>query len=148
MVKLLLHPRNLVPLLLAGALTGCVSGGEAANPGRLTEDRAEPVLALFEHVLTGHFASGGVASPAACAVLEPAPLSGKQEKALLDRFVRLSPASTCEADDAVRVYQFSCAGEELCSGWVSRPGAPATRYVMRYEGGAWRFDGDMRIIAE
>jgi len=77
------------------------------------------------------------------------------------RFVRLAPAERCQSGaqgpvDAitgapaheVQVYQFACQSPELCSGWVQVPGAPASRYAMRFEGGVWRFDSDRRIIAE
>ena len=77
------------------------------------------------------------------------------------RQVRNFPAERCVAQDqglvdaitgaaaqVVQIYEFACQGDGLCSGWVAVPGAPATRYAMRFEGGAWRFDSDRRIIAE
>jgi hypothetical protein len=156
-----MSPR-IVPLAAPMALAACISGsGEAPPLSPLAEDRAQPVLALFEHVLTGHFAAFGANAPTTCAALSPAPLSAEQEEALIVRFVRLAPAGRCvargsEAVDAiteapavlVQVYDFACRGETQCTGWVARPGAPATRYAMRFEGGAWRFDADPRIIAE
>ena len=133
---------------LGAALSACVSGGAKPLP-KLAEDSEQPELALLEHVLTGHFAAAGAGGPAICAALAPTPLTDAQEKALLDRFVRLAPASQCGEDGAVvRVYEFACASETLCGGWAARPGVPATRYAMRFEDGAWRFDGDLRIIAE
>ena len=119
------------------------------------------MLALFEHVLTGYFAGAGASGPTTCVRLSPTPLTAEQETALIKRFVRLAPAARCiggasgtvdaitgEPAQAVQVYQFACHSADLCSGWAAVPGAPATRYAMRFEGGAWRFDSDRRIIAE
>jgi len=153
----------LAPLLAASGLAACVSGNGAAPPlPPLTEDSSRPLLALFEHLLTGYFAEAGAQGPTVCAMLSPKPLSTEQEEALILRFVRLAPADRCLADgdgawrDAitgeparqVRVYDFACREEAPCSGWASVPGRPATRYTLRFENGAWRFDGDPRIIAE
>jgi hypothetical protein len=147
---------------MAFALGACASGGgQPPAPAALAGDREQPVLALFEHVLTGYFAGAGAGGPTTCARLSPTPLTAEQETALIRRFVRLAPAERCvaagqgtvdaitgEPAQAVQVYQFACQTPELCSGWVAVPGAPATRYAMRFEGGAWRFDSDRRIIAE
>jgi hypothetical protein len=144
---------------MAGA---CASGGgEPPPPAPLAADREQPVLALFEHVLTGYFAGAGASGPTTCARLSPTPLTAEQETALIARFVRLAPAERCtaagqgavdaitgEPAQAVQVYRFACQNPELCSGWVQTPGAPATRYAMRFGGGAWRFDSDRRIIAQ
>ena len=145
------------------AVSGCVSGGGDPPPlPPLAEDQERPVLALFEHVLTGYFAEAGARGPTVCAMLSPQPLSAEQEEALILRFVRLAPAERCRAagdgewQDAitgepartVHVYDFACRSDTLCSGWAAVPGKPATRYAMRFEAGVWRFDGDSRIIAE
>ncbi|OJU61111.1 MAG: hypothetical protein BGO08_08440 [Altererythrobacter sp. 66-12] len=152
-----------MPLLAAGALAGCVSDGGAPPPlPPLAADSSRPLLALFEHVLTGYFAEAGAQGPTVCATLSPKPLSAEQEEALILRFVRLAPADRCRpADDGtwrdaitgepaqtVRIYNFACREEAPCAGWATVPGRPATRYTLRFEGGAWRFDGDPRIIAE
>ncbi|MBO9519021.1 MAG: hypothetical protein J7493_13225 [Porphyrobacter sp.] len=127
-------------------LAACVSAA-GPLPG-LSADPEQPELALFEHVLTGHFA-GAANGPRTCAALLPKPLTPKQERALIERFVRLAPAAQCGVEDVVvQVYDFSCASATVCSGWVTRPGTPATRYAMRFEGGNWRFDGDLRVIAK
>ena len=147
---------------MAFALGACAAGGgEPPPPAPLAGDREQPVLALFEHVLTGYFAGAGASGPTTCARLSPKPLTAAQEQALIVRFVRLAPAERCQSGaqgpvDAitgapaheVQVYQFACQSPELCSGWVQVPGAPASRYAMRFEGGVWRFDSDRRIIAE
>jgi len=149
------------PVLLLG-LSGCVMGGGDPPPlAPLAHDRSQPALALFEHVLTGYFARAGASGPTTCADFTPAPLTDAQEEALIARFVRLAPADRCMAAadrwrdaitgdpaEVVQLYDFSCPSETVCSGWVRAPGAPATRYAMRYVDGAWQFDGDPRIIAE
>lgn len=147
---------------LALALGACVSGGgEPPAPPPLAEDADQPVLALFEHVLTGYFAAFGANSPTTCAVMPSSALTAEQEEALITRFVRLAPASRCaQAGEGwrdaitgspaqiVQVYDFSCTTPERCTGWVAAPGSPAKRYAMRFEAGAWRFTADPRIIAE
>ena len=144
------------------ALGACASGGgQPPAPAPLAGDREQPVLALFEHVLTGYVAGAGARAPTTCARLSPTSLTAEQETALIARFVRLAPAERCISAaqgtvdaitgapaQAVQVYQFACQSAELCSGWVAVPGAPATRYAMRFEGGVWRFDSDRRIVAE
>ena len=154
--------RNAVAIGLALALGACASGGGEPPPlAPLAGDREQPVLALFEHVLTGYFAGAGASGPTTCARLSPTPLTAEQERELIARFVRLAPAERCgpagtgtvdaitgQPAAVVQVYQFACQGAELCSAWVALPGAPATRYAMRFEGGAWRFDSDRRIVAE
>ncbi|HWK41477.1 MAG TPA: hypothetical protein VNR60_06060 [Croceibacterium sp.] len=150
-------------LLATASLAACATdGGDAPPLPPLAADPSRPVLALFEHVLTGYFAEAGANGPTACAQLSPTPLSADQEEALILRFVRLAPAERCrdsgngewrdaitgEPARTVRVYDFACREEAPCSGWVSAPGKPATRYTMRFVGGTWRFDGDQRIVAE
>lgn len=154
---------GLASLLAASGLGACISGGGEAPPlPPLAEDPSRPVLALFEHVLAGYFAGAGANGPTVCAALSPEPLTAEQEEALILRFVRLAPADRCreaadgswrdaitgEAADVVRVYDFACPEETPCRGWVDAPGKPAMRYTMRFVDGAWRFDGDPRIIAE
>ena len=147
---------------LAMTLSACISGGgtpPALPP--LAEDQEQPVLALIEHVLTGHFAAFGANPPTTCAVLRPGPLSAEQEEALIIRFVRLAPASRCvaagsgwrdgitgEPAQVVEVYDFACRSAAQCSGWVSAPGSPAARFAMRFEGGRWHFTRDPRLLAE
>ena len=53
---------------------------------KLAEDAEQPALALFEHVLTGHFAAFGANPPTTCVLLRPDPLSAEQEEALITRF--------------------------------------------------------------
>lgn len=144
------------------ALGACVSGGGEPPPlPPLAEDQEQPALALFEHVLTGYFASFGANLPTTCAVLRPGPLDAEQEEALIVRFVRLAPASRCiaatdgrrdaitgEPARIVEVYDFTCRTPTQCIGWASAPGSPARRYAMRYEGGRWSFTADPRLIAE
>ena len=143
------------------ALGACVSGGGETKPlAPLAEDADQPLLALFEHVLTNHFATFGPDTPTTCAVLRTGPLDAEQEDALIARFVRLAPASRCRAEggkwrdtvtgqpaQVVEVYDFACRAPLQCTGWVVAPQRPATRYAMRYEDGAWRFAADLRMVA-
>lgn len=143
------------------ALGACVSGGGEPPPlPPLAGDPQQPLLALFEHVLTGHFATFGANPPTTCARLRTGPLTAAQEEALIVRFVRLAPASRCVAEGSgwrdaitekpaqvVEVYDFACGTPTQCTGWVAAPGRPATRYAMRFEEGAWRFAADLRMIA-
>jgi hypothetical protein len=147
---------------LALTLGACVSGGGEPPPlPPLAEDQEQPVLALFEHVLIGHFATFGANPSTTCAALRPGPLSAGQEEALIVRFVRLAPASRCtaaaggwrdaitgEPAQVVEIYDFGCRTLTQCTGWTNAPGSPAKRYAMRFDGDAWRFTADPRIIAE
>ena len=144
------------------SLGACVSGGGTPPPlPPLAEDREQPALALFEHVLTGHFAAFGANPPTTCASFRPRPLSAEQEEALIVRFVRLAPASRCvaaaggwqdvltdEPAQVVEVYDFACRSPTQCTGWVAAPGSPAARYTMQIENGRWRFTREPRLIAE
>lgn len=147
---------------LASCLGACISGGGEPPPlTPLSEDREKPVLALFEHVLTGHYAAFGANPPTTCARLRPTPLSDEQEEALIVRFIRLAPASRCvaaggawrdaitgEPAQVVEIYDFACQSPTQCRGWVAAPGSPAARYALRFDAGEWRFTRDPRLIAE
>ena len=149
-------------LALTFALGACVSGGGAPPPlAPLARDQSQPVLALFEHVLKGHFAAFGANPPTTCAQLMPGGLTAEQEEALIVRFVRLAPASRClaaadqwrdaitdEPAQVVQVYDFACPSPSQCTGWVRAPGSPARRYAMSFDTGAWRFTADPRLLAE
>ena len=126
------------------ALGACVSGGGETKPlAPLAEDADQPLLALFEHVLTNHFATFGPDTPTTCAVLRTGPLDAEQEDALIARFVRLAG----QPAQVVEVYDFACRAPLQCTGWVVAPQRPATRDAMRYEDGAWRFAADLRMVA-
>jgi hypothetical protein len=154
--------RKEIAVGVALTLGACASGGGEPPPlAPLAGDLEQPVLALFEHVLRGYFAGAGGSGPTTCAQYSPTSLSPEQETALIARFVRLAPAERCvsgaqgltdaitgEPAQLVQVYEFVCQSAVLCSAWVQVPGAPATRYAMRFEAGAWRFEGDRRILAE
>lgn len=158
--------RKVLPAALMG-LAACAPASTPADPPTpgtqpppLAQDRAQPVLALFEHVLVPYFAAGGAALPTTCATLRPAALTAAQEEALILRLPRLAPAARCRAAGAgyvdaitgkpaaaVQVYEFACADADHCTGWVMLPGKPATRYTMEFAGGTWRFAGDRRLLA-
>jgi hypothetical protein len=152
--------RSAIIPVLALSLGACVSGGGGPPPAPLAYDAEQPLLALFEHVLTGHFAAAGADPPTTCAVLRSGRLSAEQEQALISRFVRLAPASRCAAEgegwrdtrtgapaQVIEVYDFVCREPLRCTGWAIAPLRPATRYAMHYEDGAWRFTADLRMIA-
>jgi len=153
--------KNLVACLSL-VLGACVSGsGEPPPLAPLAEEQEQPLLALFEHALTGHFAAFGANPPTTCASLRPGQLSAEQEKALIARFVRLAPGERClaarggwqdsitgEPAQIVEVYDFACRTPTQCIGWVTAPGSPSKRYAMSFENGAWRFTADPRLIAE
>ena len=151
-------------VLAAGALAACVVENESKPRlpplPPLAADQGQPVLALFEHVLTGYFAGVGPNAPTICAALRPGPLSATQEQELIARFVRLAPAARCrvEASGAVdaltegpavviEIADFAC-GPAGCAGSVTLPGRPAARHALRFEEGAWRFDGNVGVVAK
>jgi len=152
---------SLLPLLLLGA---CVSEPSAAPPlPPLARDQGEPALALIEHVLSEHFAGQEVNAdpPTTCVELNPTSLTAAQEQALIARFPRLAPRDRCVTDVpppsdeftgeravVVRVYGLECSDAAHCTAWVARPGSAAMRYTMTFEGSAWSFAGDKRIVAE
>lgn len=152
------------PLLVAAcapASTPADPPSGPAAPAPLARDRAQPVLALFEHVLEPYFAAGGTALPTTCASLRPTPLTAGQEEALILRLPRLAPAARCRAVGAafedtitrkpaavVQVYEFACRDAANCTGWAMLPGRPATQYTMIFTGSAWQFTGDRRLLAQ
>jgi hypothetical protein len=158
-----MRPHLLVFILL---LAGCVPApqGEDAPPPpypALSADRAQPLLALAEHVLGSHFVGDTAGMPSTCLVVRPTALTAQQEEDLVLRFTRLAPAQRCRADGAghvdtitgqpaqvIQLYDFACTAATRCTGWAMLPGQPATRYTMDYRDGAWAFAGDRRLIAE
>jgi len=160
--------RRLASLFMIGAIGGalgaCVAEtAPAPSLPPLAQDRGQPALALIEHVLGEHFAGpgGGADPPTTCVELRPAGLSAEQEQALIARFPRLAPRSRCDTRDpppedgitgeramVLQVYGLECSEPAQCTGWVARPGQPAMRYAMRFEEGAWQFEGNRRLLAE
>ena len=152
----------LAPLLVLAA--ACVNEPAAAPAlPPLAADRAAPALALAEHVLAAHFADEEAADPpTTCLTLSPDPLDAAQEAALIARFPRLAPRARCatapppppsdgmtgERAVVVQIYRFACTDATHCTGWAIRPGRPATRYTMAYQNGAWRIEGDRRLLAQ
>ena len=167
-------PRRGVVVLLAALIGACVYNlpmDEVVDPALppLATDRAEPRLALAEHLLAEYFASDIVASPTICLAVSDgrseAALPPDQETALVARFPRLAPFARCtwaqggwrdtESDEPALVFtihNFACASETACSGWASYTAgattSPSTLYRMAYEGGRWTFERDRRLIAQ
>jgi hypothetical protein len=146
------------------ALGGCVNE-PAPSPSLppLASDPDAPALALIEHVLTEHFAGQSIATdpPTTCVELRPDGLTPAQEEALITRFPRLAPRARCDtqvpppSDEftgeravLVQVYDLECSDVAHCTAWVARPGSPAARYTMLFDGSTWSFAGDRRILAE
>lgn len=155
------HVLTVLPLLVAACAPATTPADPPTGPAPLANDRTQPVLALFEHVLGDWFAAGSTSVPTTCAMLRPMPLNAQQEEALILRFVRLAPAARCRVQGSgttdaitgqpaavVQVYDFACADAGHCTGWAMQPGRPAVRHAMRFEAGAWRFVSDRRILAE
>ncbi len=166
--------RSGLMFLLAAALTGCVysaplDSSEADALPPLAADRAEPRLALAEHLLAEYFASDIADRPTVCLAVSEgrseAALPPEQETALLTRFARLAPLARCtwgaqgwrDAESEVAalvftIHSFTCAGETSCSGWASYTAgsapAPSALYRMAFAGGRWSFERDLRLIAE
>lgn len=161
-------------LMMGTALTGCVysapmdpSDADALPP--LAADRAEPRLALAEHLLAEYFASDIADRPTVCLAVSDGrsetALPPVQETALIARFPRLAPFARCswspqgwrdaESDVAALVFtihSFTCADEARCSGWASYTAgaisAPSALYRMAFAAGRWSFERDLRLIAE
>jgi hypothetical protein len=139
-------------------LSGCVVQSSPPPPVMppLSADRAQPALALIEHVLEGHFAGPAALAdpPTTCVELRPGGLAPQQEQALIARFPRLAPRDRCETEPppasdgftgeqavVVLVHDFACSDAAHCAGWLNMPGSAPTRYAMTYEDGAWRIAG-------
>lgn len=127
----------------------------------LAAAQSQPVLALAEQALTHYFTGDTSSLPTTCLTVRPAALSADQEEQLILRFPRLAPAGRCRAQgpgyvDAitdkpaavVQVYDFTCADAAHCTGWAMLPGQPTAHYTMTFEGGAWRFAADRRLLAQ
>ena len=156
--------RQLTATLALGALGACVNEPSPAPPlPPLAADPDAPALALIEHVLAKHLAGQAAAAdpPTTCVELRPGGLTAGQEEALIARFPRLAPRERCatevpppedeftgERAVLVQVYGLECTDAAHCAAWVSRPGSPAARWTIVYEGDAWRFSGDRRILGE
>lgn len=161
-------PSLSLAMMVALASAACAPQSTPADPptgpsppAALAGDRAQPVLALFEHVLAPYFAAAGSAVPTTCASLRPTALTAQQEEALVLRFPRLAPAARCRPAGAghvdsitgkpaavVQVYEFACRDAANCTGWAMLPGMPATQYTMTFAGSAWQFAGDRRLLAQ
>lgn len=146
-------------------LAACVPAETPSDPPSvyppLANDQARPVLALAEHALAQYFAGDVGDLPTTCLTVRPAALTAEQEEQLILRFNRLAPAARCRAQGAgyvdsitespaavVQIYEFACTGAAQCSGWGMLPGQAAARFAMTFEGGAWRFAADRRMLAE
>ena len=143
--------------------------GDEREMTPLAADRAQPKLALVEHLLTNYFGSDIASPPTVCAALSDgrsqSALPPDQEIQLIERFPQLAPLSRCvwngsawrdsetEAPALVfTVHSFSCASETKCSGWAGYTAgdtsSPSALYRMEFAAGRWSFERDRRLIAE
>ena len=166
--------KRFAPHLLAALLAACVYEAPVDEASRadlppLAMERAEPRLALAEHVLEEYFTSDIVAPPTIClAVSEGGALGAlppEQETALIARFPRLAPFSRCawreggwrdartgEPALVFTIHGFTCESAEQCRGWASytagATSSPSALYRMTYRSGRWNFERDLRLIME
>ncbi len=161
---------SLAALALAGCVAAPVDTAVSPDPlpplaGRLDAPR----LAMMEHVLGTYFASDIPNPPTVCASWhdgrEEEALPPEDELALISRFPQLAPMTRCsrtadgwrdaETEEAALVFtlhNFTCASEEDCSAWggYRSNGDNSMSYLYRgnWDGAAWQFTRDPRIIAE
>ena len=171
--------RRLVATLLttglAVALAGCTmpqEGSSTHSPkdlSSLAAQQDQPLLALADHVLGGYFASDVVSQPTVCLAVhdgrEEAALPPEDERALMMRYVRLSPMSRCvrqgpslidgETREPALLFQlhsFTCADSEHCTGFSGYEAgdqqSPTSLYRMTWDGAAWQFQRDQRLLGD
>lgn len=161
-------------LIGAALLAGCVPPAEpvqdsatASDLPALAADRSQAQLALADHLLGNYFASDVSTRPTVCVSVhdgrEDVALDPAHERELMMRYEALSPLSGCALidggwQDAVSsepalvftIHSFTCADAERCSGFGSyvsgRQNALSSRYTMLYEGDAWGFTRDDRLL--
>jgi hypothetical protein len=160
--------------IVALTLAACVAPSQDAvtSPDPLpplAERLDAPRLAMLEHVLAGYFASDITNRPTVCASWhdgrEEEALPPDEEVALIARFPSLAPMARCsrtasgwrdtETEEAAMVFtlhNFTCASETACSAWggYRSNGDNSMSYLYRgaWDGEAWQFTRDTRIIAE
>jgi hypothetical protein len=148
--------------LVLCSLAGCTPPLRDNALPPLAQDQAAPGPALLEHGLVTFFAGPGAIAdpPTVCVDLSPGGLPAEAEEALMARFPRLAPRSRCERPPSwvdrltgeravlLQAYALSCSDAANCTGWTNAPGAPATRWTMRWQDGRWTFTGDRRLIAQ
>lgn len=167
--------RRLVTMAAGSALlAGCVYGEAMDEVSRadlppLAADRAEPRLALAEHLLAGYFTADIVAPPTVCLAIsegrQPDGLPPGQETALIARFARLAPFARCGWQEGAwrdvaseepalvfTIHSFECSSDVACQAWAGyTAGATSSSsalYRMAYADGRWTFERDRRLIME
>jgi hypothetical protein len=164
---------NLLAVLLAVPLAACVAPQEGENARSpkdlppLAGEKGQPLLALADHLLGNYFTSDVARQPTVCLAVndgrDDAALPPQDERALMMRHVRLSPLSRCaladrgwvdsDTDEAALVFtlhSFTCADADHCTGFGSftagQQNALSSRYSMAWDGDAWRFARDDRLL--
>ena len=168
--------RRVVAASLIGTvlLAGCVPPEDAVQGSAagtrlpsLAADRAQPRLALADHLLGNYFASDVSTRPTVCVAVndgrEDVALDPALERELMMRYEALSPLSGCALidggwQDAVSnepalvftIHSFTCADADHCTGFGSyvsgRQSSLSSRYTLLYEGDAWGFTRDDRLL--
>ncbi|MCL6252076.1 hypothetical protein M3P36_13600 [Altererythrobacter sp. KTW20L] len=157
-------------LLFAGCTHQEEKGRESdsgSNLPALAADKSEPLLALADHLLANYFASDVATRPTVCIAVsdgrEEVAKDPGDERELMMRYEALSPLSGCALidggwQDAVSgepalvfsVHSFTCADAERCSGFASymsgAQSTPSNRYTMEWDGSAWTFERDERLL--
>ena len=163
-----------VPAALAAlALASCFPAEETQDSSSpkplpsLAADKGAPLLALADHLLGQYFASEVAGDTTVCLAVtdgrDEQALSPADEVTLMMHHPALSPLATCGLVDGAwrnvdsgdpalvfTVHSFGCADAEQCTGFASymagATGSPATRYAMTWDGDAWQFTRDRRLL--
>jgi hypothetical protein len=133
----------------------------------LAADKGAPLLALADHLLGQYFASDVAGDTTVCIGAhdgrEEDALPPADEVALMMRHPALSPFASCgQVDGAWRdadsgdpamvftIHSFSCADADTCSGFggymAGASSSPSARYTMLWDGEAWQFTRDQRLL--
>ncbi|WAT18137.1 hypothetical protein OZN62_00740 [Aurantiacibacter sp. MUD11] len=160
--------------LAALALAACTNPAEETlgTPDPLpplAQRHDAPQLAMLEHILGAYFSSDIANRPTVCASIhdgrEEEALMPQQEIALIERFPNLAPLARCsrrsngwidtETQQPALVFtlhNFTCASEDSCSAWggyiSNGENSMSALYRGEWNGSAWEFTRDNRIIAE
>lgn len=163
--------RQIIYGFCALSLAACTSpeGGQQASLPSLAEDRTKPQMALADHILGSFFASDVGPRSTTCIAThdgrEEVALAPEDELELMMRYPALAPFARCALIDGAwqdaetgapamvfSLHTFSCADLATCNGFggfmSGRTSSLTSRYSMDYDGRAWNFTRDDRLIGE
>lgn len=165
--------RRLAAVAAALALAGCFAPERAQDTSSpkplpsLAADKGAPLLALADHLLDQYFASEVAGDTTVCLAVtdgrDEQALPQADEVTLMMHHPALSPLATCGQVDGTwrnvdsgdpalvfTVHSFGCADGEECTGFVSytagAASSPSARYAMAWDGAAWQFTRDRRLL--